>query len=444
MRKLLMQSGGGGTFREFYVRQGLPLFHVPSDAEPSLSFTNEGTGLGAKIKLSPDNQSFIGLGVRNKSYGVWRSGVAAPYATQAPSITFPAGTINDVAISNTHFAICGTSPFLYLYTLSDMFVVQIDTTGLGECKAVAFSPDGSKLAVAHVNGTKLRLYDLGDGSYIDADVWPTDVERASETLVRLAFVDGGARVAAVSNRYEPLIHVYATETLEHEYNTPTSDGYRYNVTGNALFMQNPLRPSDVVFARIERANTMNGATLSAFDCSTKTTTLIAPYTWQELPFGTKKQTIATQCVFSKAARELYVMLATEIGSFAAGDAMFLAVYDADTYAFKRFESIAKEGGNITTYLGSQQWQKMLLIEDGASLITGTVRDINNAPCARTVRAFRRSDGVCMAQTESDATTGDYRLLLPDAGPYDVQFQALDGENLNDLFFARSEPEPIVV
>ena len=76
-------------------------------------------------------------------------------------------------------------------------------------------------------------------------------------------------------------------------------------------------------------------------------------------------------------------------------------------------------------------------------ITGTVRDITNSPAARVVQAFRRSDGVIMAQTTSDETTGDYRLEVFDAGPYDVRFKTLDGELLNDLFYANVTPEPVV-
>jgi hypothetical protein len=83
-----------------------------------------------------------------------------------------------------------------------------------------------------------------------------------------------------------------------------------------------------------------------------------------------------------------------------------------------------------------------LVQYGLYKITGTVRDKNNAPAARTIIAFDRETNTPMAKTTSDATTGDYRLILPDAGPYDVQFMALDGENLNDLFFARTIPEPI--
>ena len=75
-------------------------------------------------------------------------------------------------------------------------------------------------------------------------------------------------------------------------------------------------------------------------------------------------------------------------------------------------------------------------------LTGTVRDINNAPAARTVRAIRRSNGVITAQTVSDATTGNYRLKLSDPGPFDVQFMAADGELLNDIIFAKSEPKPL--
>ncbi|MEJ1938433.1 carboxypeptidase-like regulatory domain-containing protein, partial [Nostoc sp. NIES-2111] len=75
-------------------------------------------------------------------------------------------------------------------------------------------------------------------------------------------------------------------------------------------------------------------------------------------------------------------------------------------------------------------------------ITGTVRDISNNPVARVVRAHRRSDGELVAQTTSDASTGNYDLRVPDIGPYDVQFMTAAGELLNDLFYAQTEPQPV--
>ena len=71
------------------------------------------------------------------------------------------------------------------------------------------------------------------------------------------------------------------------------------------------------------------------------------------------------------------------------------------------------------------------------VIQGSVRDINNNPAARKVRAFERSSGDLCGETTSNPVTGDYELNVYEGDvDYDVQFMAAAGELLNDLFFAR--------
>lgn len=43
-------------------------------------------------------------------------------------------------------------------------------------------------------------------------------------------------------------------------------------------------------------------------------------------------------------------------------------------------------------------------------VSGVVYDDTSAPCARVVRAYRRSDGALVDQTVSDAVTGAYELI----------------------------------
>lgn len=86
---------------------------------------------------------------------------------------------------------------------------------------------------------------------------------------------------------------------------------------------------------------------------------------------------------------------------------------------------------------------LLVLDSGRNKISGTVRDISNLPAKRMVRAFQRSTGVLVAQTESDPVTGNYTLLVDNAGPFDVQFYTEAGELLNDLLYSKVEAEPIV-
>lgn len=71
-----------------------------------------------------------------------------------------------------------------------------------------------------------------------------------------------------------------------------------------------------------------------------------------------------------------------------------------------------------------------------------MRDVSNTPVARKVRAFRRSNGELVAETTSNASTGNYVLKVYDPGPFDVQFLVESGELLNDLLYAKSEPQAV--
>lgn len=78
--------------------------------------------------------------------------------------------------------------------------------------------------------------------------------------------------------------------------------------------------------------------------------------------------------------------------------------------------------------------------DEFTTIAGTVRDENNSPAQRTVKAYRRSTGELMLQTESDPTTGEYSMIVENTYPYDVVFKAPDDAGLNDIIKARITPE----
>ena len=71
--------------------------------------------------------------------------------------------------------------------------------------------------------------------------------------------------------------------------------------------------------------------------------------------------------------------------------------------------------------------------DGMGYVEGVVRDDANAPCARTVRLYRRDTGALVASGASDATTGVYSLPVPSLE--DVQRIVLDdsgGALYNDI------------
>lgn len=121
---------------------------------------------------------------------------------------------------------------------------------------------------------------------------------------------------------------------------------------------------------------------------------------------------------------------------------YVSYYDTTTLELLETlsaERLANERSSLGSYLYDPNIDIGIVDTGGLYQITGTVRDINNAPAARDVYAYRRADNLLMAKTTSDAVTGDYVLKLPDEGPYDIQFRTATGESLNDLFYARAVP-----
>ena len=113
---------------------------------------------------------------------------------------------------------------------------------------------------------------------------------------------------------------------------------------------------------------------------------------------------------------------------------YVTVYNTSTWAVKPEYSLAGSDARAVSFWHSPAYR-----------IRGTVRDKDGKLVSRTVRAHRRSDGMLVAQTVSDAVTGGYGLrVYPDnpAEEYDVQFLAAPGELLNDLIYARTTAEAV--
>src|SRR5574337_2066624 len=55
----------------------------------------------------------------------------------------------------------------------------------------------------------------------------------------------------------------------------------------------------------------------------------------------------------------------------------------------------------------------------AYTLAGIVKDHNGVPCARTVRAYRREDGLLGGETVSDSATGAFAIYVGSSDPYTV-------------------------
>ena len=170
----------------------------------------------------------------------------------------------------------------------------------------------------------------------------------------------------------------------------------------------------------------DGSLLAVAHSSPPSITIYNTSTWAKLANpSTLPPSTANGCTFSPDGSLLAV---------AHNSSPYITIYNTSTWAAVSWFSLAVSDAKAVSFGVSPAYR-----------IRGTVRDKDGNLVSRTVRAHRRSDGVLVAQTVSDAVTGEYELrVYPDSPTetYDVQFLAATGELLNDLIYARTTAEPV--
>lgn len=402
MNTLFMYTSAGPSeypLRAAQLRVGLP--PVLTGAHPRGA---SGSAV-SHLAVSPDMTKMVGTMANNVLWCC--ADTLDPETYSTPAVAFSAAKYA-VATSNTHFAVGGDNPFLYVYTWSGLSVISLTTTGLGSVRGLAFSPDGTKLAVAHTTSPYLRLYDVAANTYVNAPA------SAGGNRSAVTFSSDGTRIFTVGDGV-PYLSVFASDlsslltsksTLEY-WTGPTSVLLPHWSKPKAC-----VRSAGTGSASYSKLIEYNHATDSA-------TTIISPV-------GSPPD--VTGLAYSAADNTLYAWQSTK-----------LVAFDGTSYTPKAESVYAPITRMFTNTAASGM--KLAIVERDLHKLTGTVRDIDNNPVARDIYAFRRSDALAIAKTTSHGVTGDYSLILPDGGEVDVQFRAAGGELLNDLYFARSQPAP---
>lgn len=304
----------------------------------------------------------------------------------------------------------------------------------------AFSPNGRYLAFAsRAYAPYLSVYDKLNG-------WvPLLVEQPGKNIHGLAFKPDGSELAMTLNGADAsgsLLRIMDTETWQMKSDIPaipSGIGYRiaYSPEGKYLALTQQYSPYVRVYDTETWSQLTLGGTLS--------------YTGQGVSFSGDGKYLAV----AQSGAPGVIVFNTRDWSVAD----FPALPAALRVAFSGEGEILAVGLNTSPYLkvyASGSWEEQTFA--GVSMIFsaptcvefsdpllaslhGEIRDINGDPAARTVRAYRRSDGALVATALSDAATGAYSMrLVATQIPYDVQALAAEGEQLNDLFYARVTPE----
>lgn len=397
-----------------HIRQGLDL-SLDSSVTESMAFDGASASNNqGYVRVSPDQTRVMFAGGSNTSNLLFTWPDSSDPTTNVRPIATFANTIGAAACSNTHYAVGGPTPFLYVFDWATHSLVSVSTTGLGTVNALAFSPDGSKLAVAHTTAPFLRVYDTTAWTYVDA-VTSAGVARAS-----VEWSSDGTLVFGQGTS-NPQFTVYSANLATRH--VATNDGNR-TVSGTPCMIRHPTKPKAIIA-------TAGGSATSAvhklweYDYATTTFTNFV---------AGGSTTIVHQVVYDPTNNVLY---ATSNDATKKIRKFNISTYAEITGEEKAINHLAALISN--TY--SPYWS-LATLRRSLGQITGMVRDITNTPNDREVDAYRRSDGILMARTMSDGTTGNYTLNLPDTADYDVQFKIESGELLNDLFFARAVPAAV--
>jgi WD40 repeat protein len=122
---------------------------------------------GNKIAVSPD-----GTKIAYHS-GSSASGTAIFFYQDMDDLTdFTSAGIaisaNRMACSNTDVAMCANALGSLVIAPWSGGTTSVTTTGMGQARAIAFSPDGAHLAVVHSTTPFVRIYETATWGYVDA------------------------------------------------------------------------------------------------------------------------------------------------------------------------------------------------------------------------------------------------------------------------------------
>lgn len=406
MRKLVIYGAiGGESLQVSQLRQGLPALPEGGNAPNALNYSSYYSE--CQVAVSPDNTKaalVTGSGGTMQLFRDLAEGdTFAAYNTPAAVYS---GTIYACAAGNTLVAFGGgSSSYLMVFDWATISLKTLSVTGLGSVYGIAFSPDESKMAVVHRAAPYLRIYNTSDWTYIEP---PTIGDRPGASPLACMWSKDGSRLV-ITNSSSPYLSVHSAACVRLHAITDSNKSYQ----SYAL-----VRAEDGVSIYVGSQHTVSPARLFKFNTQTYVQTALP-----QPPGG------VSSLALDEAEGYLYI-LHDRVSS-----SCLKRLKVASPVAL---ESVGELERRVFSYSGT-----MRIIERNTFAITGTVRSIDNLPVARVVRAYKRSSGLLMAQTTSNASTGDYSLILPDAGPYDVQFMSLDGELLNDLIFAYAQPSPVV-
>lgn len=337
-----------------------------------------------------------------------------------------------------------------LANLSKLTVASLPNVNAPSVYDLMFSPDDTKLAVATSTAPAIVLYDTATWGAISGSGAPALTGAAAG----VAWSPDGALLAVLTN-IAPYLYVYETATMTQVPFTPAlpavsagTGALRFSPDGTKLAVGTTSAPQLTVFnvgtwtkqtiaatpgtQVADVAWSPDGkylATVGGVNASSSVANSMSVYdtaTWTKKAL-TGAVAFNTTCVFTPDSK--YLAVGSVSSDAAYGNIIF---YDTTTWA----PAPAVAERLLPSVRGLSDIQ---FYADPPRYMRGTVRNVSGNPVARKIRAYMRRTGDLVAETTSNATTGNYVLEIyrPESELIDLQFLTMDGELLNDLFYARA-------
>lgn len=403
MHRLIAFNSSSNLIQYYELKQGI----APKYDGVLPSINRRSNSSHDCLAVSPDNNKVLlaNTGTTNTpSSNLWGYDVEKYSIVQ--SATHFLGNIYCVATSNTHYAVGGSNPYLLLYQWQEQRVITIDTSGLGNVLSLCFNDNGNKLFVLHANAPYLRVYDLSDLSYQDTKQ-PVSISSSSSRISffhkkLLFFGNTSSNFSYFKTFDENLEQIFS-------YNNTVNNKFFYGSIGADAIIQSPTTSGAVLYV----------STYGIYELDIDTGNASVLHEFSNRPSN----------IYSCVNIDTHLLVSHSTSNGKSISAYRLSDWSHDETLSNLFDPLQNTHANLA------------IIKRDTAKLTGQVRDINNSPASRIIRAFDRTTGQIVAQTKSD-TTGEYQLNLPTTDDVDVQFMAQDGENLPDLFYARVKPEPV--